>query len=418
MSNTKLALVVSLALCLPAYAESPLAARLTVVPAAVLPGLPAAFLVTISNVSNRPQQVFDGAVLSVTDAAGSYEAAVNGRSGFNLPTGQLDNCGGNPCLNMGPSTTRELYFDFTPSLAGNPFFLDPRLSSVGAHELKLTLAASGDDGSEVEVSTQTAMLTIQQPQGAEADAWAWLAQQAGTTSPALAWALRGPDLASELRARFPTSQYTIWAAALGGATKEEQLGNIDRALQSGPPAGLRDMLLFAKASLLVQWNHVAIHSFRDLQLALTYADAATTALTTLRESAVSSYMRDRAAKLIDNLYTTKTGQAVLRDLAALDPSAPLAVVPRVECVSVGSGRTFNAKFGYSNPNRAQKVIPLGNANQITPAPRDQQQPRVFKPGDHASVFTASSPGGELKWHLDGSDAVATADFPVQCAARP
>jgi hypothetical protein len=39
---------------------------------------------------------------------------------------------------------------------------------------------------------------------------------------------------------------------------------------------------------------------------------------------------------------------------------------------------------------------------------------LFKPGDHANVFAASSPGGDLKWHLDGSTATATADFPTQC----
>lgn len=65
-----------------------------------------------------------------------------------------------------------------------------------------------------------------------------------------------------------------------------------------------------------------------------------------------------------------------------------------------------------------KVIELGDGNQVTPAPGDQGQPRVFKPGDHANVFTASSPAGELKWHLDGSQAIATADFPVQCTVNP
>lgn len=129
-------------------------------------------------------------------------------------------------------------------------------------------------------------------------------------------------------------------------------------------------------------------------------------------------MRQRASSIINELYTTKTGQEALRDLAASDPPAPLGIVPRVECVSRGTGKAFSARFGYLNPNRALKVIALGDDNQITPAPRDQGQPRVFKPGDRSNVFTASSPGGELKWHLDGSQAVATADFPVQCAAQP
>jgi hypothetical protein len=64
------------------------------------------------------------------------------------------------------------------------------------------------------------------------------------------------------------------------------------------------------------------------------------------------------------------------------------------------------------------VIQMGDLNQVTPAPRDQGQPRFFKPGDHRSVFTASRPGGELIWHLDGGKATAAAEYPVQCPPAP
>jgi len=49
-----------------------------------------------------------------------------------------------------------------------------------------------------------------------------------------------------------------------------------------------------------------------------------------------------------------------------------------------------------------KTITISNLNQVTPAPRDQGQPKIFKPGAHANIFTANSPGGNLTWHLDGS----------------
>lgn len=413
MKKTLLVFVAFITVVVRAEAETPLTATLTLAPPAVLPGLPTAFLVTITNSSNQPQQIFDTAMLSVMSAGSTFDAEVNGRTNVNLPADQMERCNASRCLNIPGLAKRELYLDFSPSLVGNPFFFDPRLSQAGIYGLKLTLHAA-TDGSEAELSTQTATLTVQQPQGVDADAAAWLAQQAGTTSPAMNWALRGDTIAAQLRARFPGSQYAIWTAALGATSKEEQLANIDAALSANPPAGLRDALLFAKGSLLAQWNRVAIYSLRDLQLALVYADGATTALGTLRDNGVSSYLRQRAATLIDQLYTSKTGQAALRDLAASDPPAPLKLMPRVECVSRGDGQTFTARFGYVNPNRAQKVIPLGDSNQITPAPRDQTQPRVFKPGEHANVFTASSPGGQLKWHLDGSEAVATAQFDVQC----
>jgi hypothetical protein len=419
MLKTKLLLFVTVVtICCRAYGAAPLTATLTLVPVTVLPALPTAFLVTITNSSNQPQQVFDTATLSVTTAATAYVAEVNGRTEVSLPADQTESCNASRCLNIAPLGTKELYFDFGPSLVGNPFFFEARLSASGTYGLKLTLRTLASDGSEIDLSTQTATLTIQQPQGVDAEALTWLTQQAGTTSAAMNWALRANTIATQLRALFPKSQYANWTAALGGATKEEQLANIDAALGANPPVGLRDTLLFAKGSLLAQWNRVAIYSLRDLQAALTYADAATATLSTLRDSGISNYMRQRATALIDGLYTTKTGQAALRDLAAADPPAPAAVVPRVECVTRGKDQSFTARFGYSNANRALKVLQIGDLNQVTPAPRDQGQPRVFKPGDHSSVFTASSPGGELKWHLDGSQATATADFAVRCSATP
>jgi hypothetical protein len=126
-------------------------------------------------------------------------------------------------------------------------------------------------------------------------------------------------------------------------------------------------------------------------------------------------MRQRAADALPHIYTRRTADETLRQLAANDPPAPLKITPRVECVTHGPGQSFTARLGYANPNPTIKVLPLGNLNQVTPAPRDQGQPRVFKPGDHKNVFTATSPGGTLIWHLDGGTASASADFSVQCS---
>jgi len=183
----------------------------------------------------------------------------------------------------------------------------------------------------------------------------------------------------------------IWIAGLGASTGTEQLSNIDASLAKSPQGGLRDALLWAKGSLLAQWNGIAIYSERDLQHALALADAATSVLTTLRDTGLASFSRDRAAVAIAHLYTTKTGEATLRLLAASDPPAPERIVPRVECVERRTGNSFSARFAYTNSNRGSKVISVGDLNQVTPAPRDQGQPRVFKPGDHPHVFSPTSP---------------------------
>lgn len=157
---------------------------------------------------------------------------------------------------------------------------------------------------------------------------------------------------------------------------------------------------------------------RDIDKCLFYADMARSTYTTLQQQAVSQTMRQRAAEALTHIYTRKMAEGGLAMFAQSDPPAPAKVVPRVECVTPGAGNTFVARFGFTNPNRVVKVIQIGDGNQITPAPHDQGQPRVFVAGARSGVFTARSPGGQLIWHLDGATAVASADFPVRCSATP
>lgn len=231
MLKTKLVVFFAvITVCGRIYADTPLTAKLTLAPAKVLPGLPTAFLVSIANASNQPQQVYDAGTLSVTAVDTAFDAEVNGRTALNLPHEQMEKCNASYCLHIPPVGTKELYIDFSPSLAGNAYFLDPRLNVSGTYGLKLTLRATASDGSETDLPTQTATFTIEQPEGVDADAWAWLTQQVDTRFNAIEWALRGNALAAQLRARFPNSRYTMWTSALGAATKEELLTNIDAAL--------------------------------------------------------------------------------------------------------------------------------------------------------------------------------------------
>jgi hypothetical protein len=197
-------------------------------------------------------------------------------------------------------------------------------------------------------------------------------------------------------------------------TPESTLARLDVALASGPPPSLRDDLLLVKGTLAAQSGGHALEIDRDIDKALAFADIARSALSLLQDVAISDVMRARAADALTHLYSRRTAEETLRQLSATDPPAPLKLIPRVECVTPGQGNTFTARFGYSNPNQVIKVVPLGAENQITPAPRGDVQPSVFRPGDHANVFEATSPGGILKWHLYKNVATATADFEVRC----
>jgi hypothetical protein len=124
--------------------------------------------------------------------------------------------------------------------------------------------------------------------------------------------------------------------------------------------------------------------------------------------------RQDATAMFDAAYTPASATAILKDLIAHLPPAPLAVQPKVDCVQPGVGKAFAAVFSYINPNKAGKTLLISDANQVTPAPRDQGQPRYLVPGTHLGAFTAQSPSGELIWHLDGLKAVATVDYAVKC----
>ena len=395
-----------------AVAAAPLTATLALMPPTTLPGIPVSFLITVTNPSEQDLTIGCAANLTVTTSSGTFQAQdATGRTaiGFERPE-----CRNGYRFTIPAQGQRQICFDVDRSLTGNPFGLDPRLSFPGSYGVTMTLYAAADFNQPF--STNTATLTVRQPAGVDASVWAhMLSVTHGRGWGAAAWVTAGDALATWVRSNDPTSSYAMWLAGRGGVTSyEETLARYDQALTANPPEAFRDDLLWAKGNLLDSWSNDALRADRDADKALSLADSARATLRLLRDVAVTDLLRQEAADRLPHLVTREGALAELRMLAEGDPPAPAHLAPRVECVTKGAGQTFRATFGYSNPNRAIKVLQIGADNQVTPAPREQGQPRVFKPGNHASVFTAASPGGELIWHLDGATAVATADFPVPC----
>jgi hypothetical protein len=394
-------------------------AFLSLQPSQVLPGLPVAFLVTISNPNVQPVTLFDAMQLRVTSAAGTFTATgLGGRSVLNLPSDAVTPCGSAKCFVIPGKGQKQLYVDYGPGLADNEFFADERLNLPGVYSLQIVLRAAAPDHSAAAITSNAASFTVVTPAGIDADASAFLRQQAPTHVWALAqWATGGDAIASRIRSDYATSAYVPWVAGFGRITSPSAALNvIDSALAQNPPDSLRDNLLLLKGKLLAQWSGDALYAARNLDLALTFADQARATLDTLAKVAITDVTKQKATAALSQLYTNATARASLDQFAAGDPPAPAQLVPHVDCVALGSGESFTAQFGYSNPNSANKVIQISDLNQVTPAPRDQGQPRIFKPGQHDHVFIAASPGGELKWHLDGNVATAVRDFATPCSA--
>ncbi len=399
-------------------AAQPLVATLELVPDSALPGTPVAFRITFLNPADTPQTVVNGVSLNVDSSAGTFTAkAVDRRTITELPAGQMTKCHSVNCLIVPAHSQRELYID-VDSGRGNDFFNDSRLSVPGTYDLRLTLFTQDGTPTAVPITTNVARLTIRQPSGSDADAWQFLKQVAGGHSWTFDdWAAHGALVANDLTAKYPTSAYAAWFALLVNVpTLDARLARIDAALALTPPASLRDDLLLARAWALDMASEHALLSDRNVDQCLSYADMARAAYTTLQQQASSQMMKQRAAEGLTHINTRTMAQETLAMYARSDPPAPGQLQPKVECVTGGSGSGFTARFGYTNPNKATKVIQVGDLNQVTPAPHDQGQPRVFAAGAKSGVFTARSPGGQLIWHLDGGKAVASADFPVRCSA--
>jgi len=89
----------------------------------------------------------------------------------------------------------------------------------------------------------------------------------------------------------------------------------------------------------------------------------------------------------------------------------------VDCIVDNGDGTFVAFFGYDNPNTFGVTIPIGPSNYFVPNPNDRGQPTTFAPGAFQMVFSVSSNGAALVWHLDGSTAVASMGM-IPCPATP
>jgi hypothetical protein len=405
-----------------AAANPPPRVTLALLPATILPGLPAGFLLTVTNPSAQPVVVADFAGLKVATSSGAFSAVgLDGRQTIHLPSEQMAKCNSAHCLTVPANAQRQLYLRFGPALVENEFFSDRRLSVPGRYDLVVSLwivDSTAVGTTEIDSDVQT--LTVQQPTGDDLLVWNFLQQTSkGNGWSTLDWIQAGEGVAANMRSTFPKSGYAAWVGAIDprphSTVLASQLSQLDGALAGNPPAAVRDELLLAKGILLQGWSNSTLFVDRDADGAVSLSDQARSVLLQLQDVALTDLTRAKVADALSHLMTRATALEEIRSLAAGDAPAPAAVVPRVECVSPGTGQSFSARFGYSNPNRAIKVLQIGSDNQVTPAPREQGQPRVFKPGDHSGVFVATSPGGNLIWHLDGGTATATADFTARCS---
>ena len=190
-------------------ANQPVTATLELVPATTLPGTPVAFMVTAYNPNDSAHTLWSSARLTVTTPTSTFDAVgLLNQPFITIPSEQMDRCGDVACLQLPAHGQRQLYIDIDPSLAGNEFFADRRLSAPGVYTLQLALIETPGDGTTTKIRTNPATLTIQQPTGADLAVWQLLQQISGGKGWGITeWALAGDSVAKEIRAKYASSSY-------------------------------------------------------------------------------------------------------------------------------------------------------------------------------------------------------------------
>jgi hypothetical protein len=79
--------------------------------------------------------------------------------------------------------------------------------------------------------------------------------------------------------------------------------------------------------------------------------------------------------------------------------------PVTECVIVNGDGTFTAFFGYDNATGRPVEVRTGEHNRVSGA--RVAAPSSFASGRHVAVFSATTDGRAITWHLDDREATAT-----------
>ncbi len=114
------------------------------------------------------------------------------------------------------------------------------------------------------------------------------------------------------------------------------------------------------------------------------------------------------------IHTTTASASDPRCANTPDPNPPPVVQPDpvgifVTCVRPNGNGTYDAIFGYANPNHAALDVAVGDGNAVAPGEQGQGQPTRFMPGTVTNAWTATwIPLGETRTWTVGSTGTTSA----------
>ncbi|HEY0156562.1 MAG TPA: hypothetical protein VGF28_04650 [Thermoanaerobaculia bacterium] len=323
------------------------------------------------------------------------------------------------------------------SAAETPYFLlDPFLYPPGRYTLRVlasvddsplrdllqgptTLQAVLEAIPDTTISTPLT-LDVLEPQGVDAEAWAWIRRHIRHER----WSSRLSGYGHDIRQHFPESNY-FFSFGLADL-REVPLAELEalearaRARKTRPP--LLDSVQFAIAGHhRSRCSRHYMNKPRNVAAAAEACETARAALARLAQESPSARKRAAAAKAASETMTAEGVRKFIIRLDAHDAGTFQGVVPLLQCVRE-SGRRLEATFAYRNDNPFDVPI-VGASNVFSPGPEDRGQPTKFLPGLHENVITIvvegkkNDPARTITWTLDGRSASAPSATAPRCKGK-
>jgi hypothetical protein len=380
-------------------ADVPLAAHLELVPTHTLPGIPVVFVVTITNTSNQPKELYEYARLNVTDGHGNtFAVRWGGRNdGDVLRNARAGNKTSH--MSMIPAGGRATFeMPVGVELMENSAFYDSRLCQPGTYDLQMIIGQTDD------VKTNNARLTVDAPRGDDLAFWKAASSAAGDAGLNLStWQSKSWPLL----AKYPQSSYYQMLAfyRVPSEKPEDIIAVMKQALADGPSEPIADEFRGQIAfSLQAEARDAAARGdFHAAEAALTEAGSL---LDNMIEHGSTEYLRAKGLDLQAQLQATAAEIEAKRSHRPVKPDQPIK--PIVQCRE-SDGRV---RFGYVNPNDPLRVK-VGPENRFNPEPSDRGQPVQFAAGTRKQAVSVALLSGErtLSWALDGSTVTFSLDAP-------
>ena len=290
---------------------------------------------------------------------------------------------------------------------------DTRLWSPGTYRLRLIagtrnqmlqIASAPAPSFEGLVTSNEAVYTVKQPTGDDAVAWDLIRS---LESPA-GWA---DQLRGVISARAPSSVYAAYSFPIP-ADPEGRIRTYEAAIQRLAGEPYADLLRHALATFHIDRMQDLITARQGAQ-AFEASQRACTILTELEKSARDPQVREEARQSLQRVMS----RSEIDDyIARIQGTAAPLFAPTAPCGERLDYGRIKVWFSYTNDANEAVELPVGNANQFTPAPHDRGQPGRFDPGAPRFLFSVTTDEPELTWHLDKESLhVKTRELP-ECRA--